>query len=105
MAQSKKKIKDFFTGREIAEAINNALVQARLYDKEGISEKRAGKLRAYTEALFGPLFSEIDEEYLGAEEAVFICLAGAALFQNSRVLRTDKLPSSAIVQPILRDKS
>jgi len=93
----KKKSNKSFTKREIAEAINNAVILAKQYSDEGITDRRLARLKNYTAALFEPLLGEIDQGYLAAEEAVFICLAGGLFIQAGKVLGSDKLPAIDLV--------
>lgn len=99
------KNKDSFTQKEIANAINNAIVFARAPNRLGeISEERLRKLRNYSVSLFQPLTREIDDEFVRPEEAVLLCLCGALFFQMKDVMGTDKVPAAGVVKANLGEK-
>lgn len=93
--------KNTFTAREIAVALNNTTMMAKAPPGGPIPDKRLAKLSEYATLLLQPISTDIEEGYLRQEEAVFICLAGALLFQ-CRLMGTDKLPAVTVSKKLLR---
>lgn len=112
---------DTFNQKEIAAAINNAVVFAKAPNKLGeISPKRLAELHEYAVALIQPLREELEiaaeipqkygaeflpmDKYLKPEEAVLILLAGALVFQAHHVMGTNKLPALETTSALLEKK-
>lgn len=83
-----------FNAREIALAINNAMVLASRPTSisSEITEKRFPKIREYTAAILEPLLQHVDEDLLMNEELVMALVSAALIVQQVHVLKSDKLP-------------
>jgi hypothetical protein len=101
-----------FNQKEIAVAINNAVVMAKSPKRLGeISSKRLAQLYEYAVALFDPLKEEVVAGLdvsdgsavvrLEPEEAALICLLGSMFFHTKYVMKSDKLPVFKEVRALL----
>jgi hypothetical protein len=83
-----------FNPREIAVALNNAMVLSSRPTSLSteIDEKRLPKIREFTEAYYQPMLELVDDNVLCPEEAVKVLASAALMVHLLLVLKTEKLP-------------
>jgi hypothetical protein len=97
-----KKIKsELFSSREVAAALNNAVVITSKPGTGEIPDTRKRKLREYAQASIEISLVHVDDGILSSEEAAYVFACAALYIHTKHVQGSDKLPASKQVKELL----